>query len=361
MFKAFKYRLYPNAEQKVLLDRHFGSVRFIYNLALETKKAAYSGQKHNLSAYDLNKQLTELKTDLPWLNDISRNALEMAVFNMEASYKKFFKGGGYPNFKSKKDRQSFTVRNNIHILDNTVHFPKFQDGIKIVKHRDLVGEIKSATISKSITGKYYVSILAICEDAMLPKTNNSIGIDLGIKTFAVTSNGKEYDSPKFLRNSLKRLSVLQRRSSRKVKGSNNRKKANIKIALLYEKITNQRKHFSHNISKEITNQNDIICVEDLSVKNMVQNHKLALSISDAGWSMFIKQLEYKSKDKGRSLIKIGRFEPSTKMCSSCGNVQDIKLSERIYNCSCGLSIDRDYNAALNIRNLGILRANSLSS
>ncbi len=355
MYKSYKYRIYPTEGQKALMDKHFGCVRFVYNLALETNIEAYK-KGVSLSAFALKKQLTELKPDCVWLGEVSRHALDNSIFNLEDAFKRFFNGGRFPNFKKKSNNNSYTIGVDVSIRGGLLCLPKFQKGIKIVQHRKIIGDPKGVTISKTATNKYFASILVKAESSQLPKTDKSVGVDLGIKTFAVLSDGKEYASPKFLRKSLDRLAVLQRRASRKKKGSANRRKANLRVAICHEQIINQRKDFLHKTSNEITNQNGVICIEDLNVAGMVKNHKLALSISDAGWSEFVRQLTYKSEWKGRQLITVGRFEPTSKTCSSCGLVKPMPLSERVYNCSCGLSIDRDINAAINIRNSGLLRA-----
>lgn len=354
MFKSYKYRIYPTDTQKVLLDKHFGCVRFIYNLALETKIEAYK-KGVSLSTYELNKQITDLKKDCVWLKEVSVSALQQSLINLDTAYKNFFKKrGNFPSFKKKRNAGSYTTY-CVKIVSDRVYIPKFKGGINIIQHRNFEGRICSATISKTPTGKHFISILVEEANKASIVSDSAIGIDLGIKTFAVLSDGKEYQSPKFLRKSLDRLAVLQRRASRKAKGSANRIKANLKVALCHEKIYNQRNNFLHKVSAEIINQYGTICVEDLAVSNMVKNYNLALSISDAGWGELVRQLTYKADWNGCNLIKIGRFEPSTKKCSNCGSIKEMPLSERNYNCDCGLSIDRDLNAAINIRNLGILR------
>lgn len=278
------------------------------------------------------------------------------------SYSNFFKGKGkFPNFKKKSNKQSFVVPQNVNINKNLLSIPKFKKGIKIVLHRPIKGIIKSATISKTPTGKYFVSIL--CEtNEKIPikvpiKEKTSIGIDLGIKTFAVLSDGTEYDNPKFLKASLARLKVLQRRLSKKAKGSNNRRKAKLKVAKLHEIISNQRKDFLHKVSNEITNRFDTICIEDLNVKGMVKNHCLAQSISDVGWGEFEKQLRYKAEWRGKNILQIGRFEPSSKLHNTCGYInKQLSLSDREWTCpNCDEIVLRDVNAAINIKNFALLK------
>ncbi|MFA5715571.1 MAG: RNA-guided endonuclease TnpB family protein [Candidatus Paceibacterota bacterium] len=362
MFKVFKYRLYPSEPQKQLLDKHFGCVRLIYNLALETKTNAYSVHKINLSRYDLQVQLKDLKEDCTWLRDVNSQSLQFALMNLDTAYGNFFKGRTmFPNFKKKSNKQSFHCPQRVTIENNHLYIPKFKDGIRIILHRPIVGVIKSATISKTPTGKYFASILCETRNTQPSKipidSTTAVGIDLGLKTFAVLSDGTVFENPKHLRNSLKRLKVLSRMVSHKIKGSNNRKKTNKRIAKLYEKITNQRNDFLHKVSDAITKQYDIICIEDLSVKNMVKNHSLALSINDSGWGKFVTFLKYKSEWRGKNIIEIGRFDPSSKMHNKCGYInKELTLTDRTWRCpKCGNIVLRDINAACNILDWGLLK------
>lgn len=356
IYKSYKCRIYPNDAQVLLLDKHFNASRFIYNLALETKIASWD-KGVNLTKFDLCKQLTDLKKDCKWLFEVSNVSLQESISDLDNAYQKFYKGGGFPSFKRKRDKNSFRCIKSVSIKGDKICIPKFQkaNGIKIVFTNPIDGEIKSATISKTSTGKYFASVIVKAEKIVLPFNDNVVGIDLGLKTFAVLSDGNLFESPKFLRQSLDRLKVLQRRAARKKKGSANKRKAYLKVALIHERIANQRQDFLHNTSNRITNDYGTICIEDLHVKGLVKNHNLALSINDASWGEFVRQLTYKSQWKGRELITIGRFEPSSKKCSNCGNVKDMPLSERTYSCECGLVLDRDVNASRNIRNAGILR------
>lgn len=362
MLKAYKYRLYPDDSQTELLNKHFGCVRLIYNLALETKTAAYSVHRVSISRYDLQTQMVDLKKEYVWLKEVNSQSLQVALLNLDIAYNNFFKGkAGFPTFKSKSNKQSFCCPQSVSVEKKRLYIPKFKDGIPIILHRPLKGIIRSATVSKTPTGKYFVSILTENKKEIPTKKpidiNKSVGIDLGIKMFAVLSDGTQYENPKHLRNSLQRLKVLQRRVSRKVKGSNNRRKAVKRLATIYERVTNQRKDFLHKASNAITKQFDTICIEDLAVKNMVKNHNLALSISDAGWGMFDTFLKYKSEWNGDNLLEIDRFDPSSKMHNKCGHINhDLKLSDRQWLCAkCGETVDRDRNAAANIRNWAILK------
>lgn len=344
------------------MDKHFGSVRFVFNLALETKEWAHSAYKVSISRYDLQVQLRELKEDLDWLNKVNSQSLQAALLNLEVAYDNFFnKRGSFPKFKKRTDKQSFLCPQRVSIKNNTLFIPKFKEGIKIVLHREMKGLIKSATITKTSTGKYFASILTETKDAMPTKNiidnKSSIGVDLGIKTFAVLSDGTEYNNPKYLKQSLQRLKVLHKRVSRKLKGSNNRKKSIKKLAILHEKITNQRKDFLHKVTDAITKRYDTICVENLAVSGMIKNHKLAQSISDVGWATFITFLKYKAEWRGKNVLEIGRFEPSSKLHNTCGNInKELTLKDREWICpNCGEFVNRDLNAAINIKNFALLK------
>lgn len=363
MLKAFKYRIYPTGTQIELINKHIGSTRFVYNLALETKKEAYTRYGKTLSCFDLIKQIPDLKKECIWLKEINSQSLQMALRNLDNAFTNFFrKNAAFPKFKSKsKGSQSFNVPQNVSLKGGLLMIPKFKEGIKLVLHRSIKGDIKQATISRSPTGKYFVSIL--CDNGKAnPKAvdilkNTTVGVDLGIKDFAIASNGTKTGNPKYLRNNLVRLKVLQRRASKKTKGSANRKKANLKIAKLHERITNSRKDFLHKFSNNLVKNHDTICIEDLAVSNMIKNHKLAQAISDVSWFEFTRQLEYKCAWNGKNLIKTGRFQPSTKTCSSCGNTNhNLTLSDREWVCEdCGVLHDRDINAAINIKNFALLK------
>lgn len=359
MLKAFKHRIYPNKKQIILLEKHIGACRFLYNLALETKISAYSSGV-NISRYDLQVQLKDLKNECVWLKDINSQSLQTELMNLDGAYLKFFKGlSKFPNFKRKTEKQSFQCPQNVSIEGNKLWLPKFKTGIPIVQHRLFEGETRTVTISRTSTGKWFASILVkdmidIPEKKPI-KEITSVGIDLGIKTFAVLSDGKEYENPKYLRNSLTRLKVLQRRVSRKKKGSANRKKAVKRLAIIHEKVTNQRKDFLHKFSDAITKQYDTICVENLNVYGMVKNHKLALSINDVGWSMGLDFLKYKCEWRGKIYHEIGRFDASSKIHNKCGYInKELTLKDREWSCpKCGEIVFRDKNASMNIRDFGL--------
>ena len=354
MFKAFKYRIYPTEPQKELIAKHIGSSRFVFNLALETKNAAYISNKHNYSPFDLIKQLPELKKECPWLKEVNSQSLQQSIQNMDIAFKKFFKGAGFPKFKSKRDRQSFSIPQNVIVKNNLLVIPKFKEGIKISLHRPTQGIVKSATISITPTGKYFVSILCDTKEEIPTKAliteSTTIGIDLGIKDFAITSDGEVFDNPKFLRKAQNKLKYVQRKYS-KHKGKRTKKK----LAKLHEDVVNKRKDFLHKVSTKLIRENQTIALETLAVKNMVKNHNLAQAINDVSWSTFVSMLEYKADWYGKNIIRIGQFSPSSKTCSNCGAInKELQLKDREWTCSsCNTLLDRDVNAACNIKSFAL--------
>jgi len=355
MFKACKYRILPTNSQKELIAKHIGSSRFVYNLALETKNTAYLGYKHNFSPFDLIKQLPELKKECEWLKEVNSQSLQQSIQNMDIAFKKFFKGAGFPKFKSKhKGRQSFSVPQNVIVEKDLLIIPKFKEGIDIVLHRPIKGTIKSATISVTPTGKYFASILVDTntETPIKAPINESttIGVDLGIKTFLVTSDGLEIENPKHLRKAQSKLKYLQRKYS-KNKGKRTKKR----LALLHEKVVNKRKDFLHKTSTKLIRENQTIALEDLNVAGMVKNHNLAQAITDVSWSTFVTMLEYKADWYGKNILRIGRFAPSSKTCSCCGNInKELTLKDREWTCKvCNSVLDRDVNASINIKSFAL--------
>ena len=371
MRRGYKFRLEPTHEQAILINKTLGCCRWVYNNALDRKSKAYKRRGKNLSATFLKNQLPALKRAKPWLAEVDSTALQQAIDHMDAAYQNFFKGTAkYPKFKSKHNElQSYkTVSTSLRIEDNKhVNLP-ILGVVRCRMHRQPKGTIKSATVSRH-AGNYYISIL--CEEdepAKLPTTANIIGIDLGIKEFAVDSNGLVYENPKYLKKSLDKLKLEQQKLSRITKGSNNYYKQKKKIAKLHLHIANQRLDHAHKLSTKLIRENQIISIEDLDIKSMLKKEDVttktrstkdnnkARAILDAGWGQFIQFLEYKATWYGRTLIKINRYVPSSQMCSHCGTINPAvkDLSVRSWVCpNCNTAHDRDYNAAINILREGL--------
>ena len=371
-YRAYKYRLYPNEEQKVLIAKHLGSCRFIYNYALDKKVRAYQTDKTNLSRFDIQADLPNMKKseEYCWLKDVNSLSLQASLANLDSAFTKFFREHkGFPRFKSKKDgKQSFSIPQNTRVdfENGRIFIPKFKGGIKTKFHRTFEGIVKSSTISRTATGKYFVSILVEVNEPDVPMKpiceNKTVGIDLGIKTFAVLSDGTEIPNPKHLKQSLDKVKKLQRSLSHKNKGSKNRDKARRKLALAHEKVTNRRNDFLHKVTSYLVNNYDTICLEDLNVKGMVKNHHLAQALEDISIGAFNTLLEYKAKERGVNILRIGRFEPSSKMCT-CGYINHkLTLSMRRWKCPvCGAVHDRDLLAANNIKRFAFRNINTVGT
>jgi putative transposase len=359
-YKAYKYRIYPNKEQQELINKHIGCCRFVYNLCLEKKINAYKTSKKNISKFDLMKLLPVLKKEqeTSFLKEVNSLSLQAAIINLDNAYKHFFSlKKCFPKFKSKRNaRQSFQIvqNTNVDFDEKRVFIPKFKKGIKCRFHRFFNGKIKTSTISKTSTDRYYISILVQLNDDNPEKKpideNKAVGIDLGIKTFATLSNGKEIPNPKNLKNAIAKLKRLQRKLSRKTKGSNNREKARKVLACQYERVTNRRIDFLEKVTHQLVTTYDTICLETLSARNMIKNHHLAQALSDIAIGRFNELIEQKAEWYGVNILRIGRFEPSSKMCY-CGYIyKDLKLSQRVWTCpNCGRTNQRDLLAANNIK------------
>jgi len=358
IFKSFKFRIYPNKEQEILLSKHFGACRFVFNHYLNKRKETYLEDKKSLNYYDNANDLTKLKKDenFNWLKEINSQSLQSSLRNLDTAYGKFFrKQTKFPKFKGKYDRQSFKIPQFVKLENNELIIPKFKEGIKINLHREIEGHIQFATISKSTTGKYYVSITCEVNHEPFDKTGSEVGVDTGIKDLAILSDGTTYENIKTLKKNLKKVKYNQRQLSKKVKGSSSRNKQKQKLAAIHEKITNVRKDYLHKVSTEIVKNHDIISVEDLAVKNIMKNHKLAQAMSDVSLGSFYSMLEYKANWNDKQFVKIDRFFPSSKTCSNCGWINgDLTLNIREWKCpSCGEKHDRDFNASKNILKQGL--------
>lgn len=366
---SYKFRLYPNREQENLIQRTFGCCRFVFNHYLALRKETYEQTGETLNYYACAKDLTILKQqdETNWLKEVDATALQSSIRDLDTAFQNFFrrvkhgKQPGYPHFKSKHHhKQSYKckcVGTNVKVLDDALQLPKLGK-VKCRVSQSVQGRILSATVSRSASGKYYVSLCCRLEKNIpkLPSTGAVIGLDLGIKSYAVTSDSIEHENPKYLKQSEKKLKRLQRQLSRKTKGSTNWEKARIQVARCHEHVANQRRDMQHQLSTRSVRENDIICVENLATKNLMRNHKLAKAISDAAWSEFRRQLTYKTEWYGKQLVVVDRFFPSSQLCSCCGakweGTKNLKVRRWTCPC-CNTELDRDTNAAINILREGL--------
>ena len=357
MLKVVKVRLYPDVLQQQSLAQAFGSCRWLWNYYLNLMNQTYKETGKGLSGYEVKRLIPQLKKEHDWLTLTYSQCLQQVCLNLGVAFNNFFeKRAKYPNFKSKHNKQSIQYPQNVRITDNCLTFPKIGD-VSAIIHRPIEGKVKTVTISKNCSNQYFAAIL-FDDGLALPQSSTdgkAIGIDLGLTHFAVTSNGSKFDNPRILNKHEKNLKLKQQQLSRKKKGSNNRIKSRNKVTRVHRKITNCREDFLHKLSRRIVNENQVIVLENLNVKGMMQNHCLAKSIQSVGWGMFCTMLKYKAEMEGKIYQEVDRFFPSSKTCHVCLNqVGSLPLDIRFWTCeNCQTKHDRDINASINLRDEGL--------
>lgn len=359
MLKAVKVRIYPTDEQSITLAKHFGCTRWLWNHSLAVMTETYKTTGKGISGLTMKKRIPALKVEHEWLKECYSQCLQQSVLNLGQAFVNFFEGRAkYPNFKSKHHRQSVQFPQNVKVIsDSAIKFPGLLGTVAAKIHRPVEGSIKTVTVSRNPDGRYYASLL-IEDGVAKPKSSSdgkAIGIDLGLTDFAITSDGSKFANPRHLKKHERNLKRKQQKLSRRKKGSKNRNKARLKVAKVHSKIARVREDFHHKLSRKIVNENQVIVVEDLAVKNMVKNHNLAKAISDVGWGQFCTMLKYKAEFEGKVYLEIGRFFPSSHLCSNkLVPLEKMDLSTRSFVClHCQERHDRDINAAINIRNEGL--------
>lgn len=358
--RAYKFRLYPSREQAELLAKHFGCTRFVYNHFLNQRKEQYRLTGKSDNYYAQARSLTELKKQeaTAWLKEINSQSLQFALRSLETAYTNFFqKRAKFPSFKSKHAKNSFTVPQSVFIADGRLFIPKFKEGIKCRVHREIKGKVGKATISKTPSGKYFVSVFTE-EEYVTPikKSGKAVGVDMGLKDLLITSDGETFKNNRYIKRYERKLAKAQQHLSRKKKGSKGFENQRLKVAKLHEKIANSRADYLHKCSISLVRRYDTICIEDLNVKGMERNHRLAKSVTDASWGAFVSMLTYKAEWNGKKVVKIDRFFPSSQTCNVCGyiNKQTKDLSVREWECPvCHTHHNRDVNAAINILRFGL--------
>ncbi len=359
--RAYKYRFYPSEEQKRILAQTFGCCRYVYNWALRERTDAYYQHGERLYYEGTAQRLVLLKSqeETSWLNEVSSVPLQQALRHLDRAFRNFFEGRAeYPTFKKKRNQQAATYASNAFTWNGqTLTLAKMDAPLDITWHRPLPDGCKpsSVTITKDEANRYFISILVEEDIKPLAVTPKMVGLDLGLKSMVITSDGQTYGNPKFFAKDEKKLAKAQRRHAKKKKGSKNRAKARLSVARIHKKIADRRRNYQQQLSTHIIRENQVVCIESLSVKNMVQNHCLAKAISDVGWAEFVRQLEYKAEWYGRTLVKIDKWYPSSKRCFDCGHILDsLTLDVREWTCpECGVHHDRDINAARNILAVGL--------
>ncbi|MGL5874901.1 MAG: RNA-guided endonuclease InsQ/TnpB family protein [Xenococcaceae cyanobacterium] len=357
MLKVVKIRLYPNNQQQEALSQSFGNCRWLWNYCLNLMNKTYKETGKGLSGYAVKKQIPQLKKEYEWLKSTYSQCLQQVCLNLGVAFNNFFeRRAGYPSFKSKHGKQSIQYPQNVKRIDDCLRLPMIGN-IKAVFHQKIEGKVRTVTVSKNKSNQYYASILF--EDGVEKPTTstegNVIGLDLGLTHFCITSDGSKFDNPRWLNKHERNLKIKQQQLSRKQKGSNNKNKSRLKVAKVHNKIANCRFDYQHKLSRRIVNENQVIVVENLAIKNMVKNHKLADAISQVGWGKFCTMLKYKAEMDGKVYQEVDRFFPSSKTCHVCLNqVDSLSLEIRFWDCkSCKTHHDRDINAAINIRDEGL--------